>query len=357
MKLKREWALEGLKIGLQSFLMSYGVALVISIIVNFAIMSKMSALIQGTLADDFKVSVLTILRTAGIILNMSVFNAAGALKVGVLIFAAIPFFAFYMSHRKDLHEEGLGLFKLTIYGCASVAFTILLVLLSLATKGSMFGSEVSFISIGNIGISLFVTFIIQLVLGLSFTNQVIPGLKATKRLLQMNLGLGLVVGVVALFFIASKVVANIFAMIFMVLLLLPNVATYIMFLIMGTSIQLSDPLEKMMSFANMNISFDVIPLGIRLAFVFLFIIMIVVALLSIDENQYVKNVLIFDGAFSIVSVLLAYVTGINLGNFKNVIVIQFGINMFQAFIIPFVLIAILGALVYAVRHMIHIVKS
>jgi hypothetical protein len=264
-----------------------------------------------------------------------------------------------MANRNEEKIDRLNIDRLIVYLTSSVIFSILLSILSLGTKGVLLDVDVNFFSIKNIFITIFITLLIQVVIGMSNNINRISGVRATRIMIRLMLGFGGVIGLIILFILLNGRLGSIFGMLLMIIILLPNMAIYTLFLLMGINVRISEPLLKLINYSNdkLILSFGDLPIFVRVLFILLFVVVICVSLLYLNKKKFLINLGIFVTSFSVFTTLVAIFTAINLGAVKNVVHVQFGINWLQAFLTPFIMVGVIGLIVFLVRKAISIIKE
>lgn len=350
--------IQGVRVGLIAFIISYGISFICSIIINFAMLERLNVLLKGALSDKVSIGFSSIVKVTSIIMNFSVFNSIENIRCGILLLAIIPFIAFFIADKKCNNKEGLDINNIVVYITSSVIFSILLSILSLATRGVILDIDINFFSLRNIFLTILVALLIQVVIGMNYNKNNITGIKAARIMTRIILGIGSVLGLILLITILSGQITGFFAKVLLILVLLPNVAIYVMFLLMGINLQISEPLLKLIDYASDDVmlTFGSLPLAVRIISIVSFFIIIGVSLFFLNKEKYLKELGIFAITFSGFTTLVAFCTTIDLGVVK-VVDVALGINMLQAFFIPFIMVGAIGFLVFLVRKAINIVKE
>jgi hypothetical protein len=350
---------KGTKVGLSAFVICYICSLIISIVLNISVLQKINNIVHGALSDKIDMGITSIIKITSIIMNFSVFNTIGNIRVSLLILCVIPCISFIMANRNEEKIDRLNIDRLIVYLTSSVIFSILLSILSLGTKGVLLDVDVNFFSIKNIFITIFITLLIQVVIGMSNNINRISGVRATRIMIRLMLGFGGVIGLIILFILLNGRLGSIFGMLLMIIILLPNMAIYTLFLLMGINVRISEPLLKLINYSNdkLILSFGDLPIFVRVLFILLFVVVICVSLLYLNKKKFLINLGIFVTSFSVFTTLVAIFTAINLGAVKNVVHVQFGINWLQAFLTPFIMVGVIGLIVFLVRKAISIIKE
>lgn len=348
----------GIKTGLFAFVICYGVALILAIVLQFTTMGFVKSAVLGAIGSNNSTVFGVIIKLTSILLSLSLFNSHGAIKIGIIIFVCIPIAAFYVVGNKEEMKKGFSKWQLLTYFSSSLIFSIVLSLLQLLTKGEFLGINISFISFKNFIITIFVTLLLQLIIGLNYNRRARSYIKATRVLLRLVLGIGAIFALVDLIKLVIKLPIGVFGRIGAIIGLLPNVMIYKGFLFMGNDIEMSDSLTKWMEkAASIEISFDGLSLGMSLAAIIVWILLVLFSLLYINKNKYWIELGLFSLTFSVVSLFLAFCTSTTLGEVILVGDISIGINLLQSFIVPLLSILALGLMMWLIRKMIAIIKE
>ncbi|NDL66741.1 hypothetical protein [Anaerotalea alkaliphila] len=348
---------EGLHVGLVAFLTSYAISLVLSVVVNLAVMDEISVLLQGVLSDHFQAGAASILRVAAIIQNLSMYNMSGDFKIGLLVFAVIPFVSFWLADREDNAREGLDARNLGHYVVSSLTFSVLLSLLSWGAGGTLLSVRVDFFSWQNAMTTMVAAFFIQVVIALNYGRHFGDGVASARKLVRILLAIGLAAGLAGLVFGVVKYIGDLVTGFFLVLVLLPNVAVYGMFLLMGMEPAFSQPMRKMLELGGVDLGGGLLPPWVRLIGILVFLGIGIHALAGLRREGYLKQLAVCNGAFAAFSVLMAFATGVNLGIVKNVVHIQFGIPLLQALLLPLVLLSAVGLGLFLVRKILDVLRN
>lgn len=348
---------EGIKTGLFAFIICYGVSLILSIVLHFTAMEFVESAVLGAMGENNSTIVGTIIKLTSILLSLSLFNSHGAIKIGLIIFIGIPLASFYVVGNKEKMKKGFNQWQLVTYFFSSFIFTIVLTLLQLVTKGEFLGVEISFLSFKNFIITLFVTLLLQMIIGLNYNRRARSYIRATRVLFRLVLGLGTIFALIDLIKLVIKLPIGVFGRIGGVIGLLPNMAVYKSFLFMGNDIETSESLTKWMEKAADIHTFDGLSLWMSLVAIIVWILLVLFSLLYINKNKYWVELGLFSFTFSVVSLFLAYCTSTTLGKVILVGEISIGLNLLQAFLVPFLSILALGLMLWLIRKMIAIIKE
>lgn len=349
--------IEGIKTGLFAFLICYSAALVLSIVIQLSAMEVIKSAVLGAIGEHNATTFGGIIKLTSIILSFSLFNHHGAVRIGIILFIAIPLVAFYVVGNKNKMRKGFNQWQLLSYVSSSIVFSIVLSLLQLFTKGEFIGINVSFFSINNFIITLFVTMLLQLIIGLNYNRKARSYIRATRVLFRMLLGFGSIFALIDLIRLVSRLPIGIFGKIGGVIGLLPNMAIYKSFIFMGNDIEMSESLAKWLEKAAGIESFNGLSLGMSLAAIIVWIMLVLFSLLYINKNKYWIDLAFFAVTFSTVSLFLAFCTSTTLGRVILVGDIAIGIDFLQAFLVPLLSIGALGLMLWLIRKMIAIIKE
>lgn len=348
---------EGIKTGLFAFIICYGVSLILSIILHFTAMGFVESAVLGAMGENNSTAIGTIIKLTSILMSLSLFNSHGAIKIGLIIFVGIPLAAFYIVGDKEKMKKGFNQWQLLTYFFSSLIFAIVLTLLQLLTKGEFLGIDISFLSFKNFIVTLFVTMLLQLIIGLNYNRRARSYIRATRVLFRLILGLGAIFALIDLIKLMLKLPIGVLGRIGGVIGLLPNMTVYKSFLFMGNDIETSESLAKWMEKAATVHSFDGLSLGMSLIAIIVWILLVLLSLLYINKNKYWIELGLFSFTFSVVSFFLAYSTSTTLGKVILVGDISIGINLIQAFLVPLLSILALGLMLWLIRKMIAIIKE
>lgn len=349
---------DGLKIGLFAFVICYVISFVFALILNFTAMGFVKNTMVGAIGNSGSTGLGTITKISSILMSVSVFNSHGAIRIGIILFAMIPFAAFFLVCNKERMKGGFNIWNLLLYFTSSMVFAIVLTLLQLVTRGNLLDVDISFISIKNVITSIFVVFLIQLIIGLNYNKKAKSYIRATRVLFRLVLGLGAIFALIDLIKGVIHLPIFILGKIGVVLGLLPNVTVYKSFLFMGNNIETSESLAKWMDKAgSMKISFDGLNLPMSIAAIITWILLVLFSLLYVNKNKYWKEMGLFALLFSSISTFLAFCTATSLGKVILIGEITIGINILQAFFVPFISILALGLMLWLIRKMIYILKE
>ena len=350
-------AVEGVRVGLKAFIFTYLTAFVISFIINISVIERIQDYLQGTLSESVGFDFGLVIKATSVIMNASVFNSAGTIQLGLLVFGALPLLAFYLADRSDNQREGMDLIGAVIYVTASLVFTLLLTTVSYFTKGYLLGMDINFVSWRNVGMTFVITLLIQVAIGMNYNENRLPGIIATRWMVWLTVGFTSIISMVGILVLLLPHTKSISLILLTMLLLVPNLAVYAFFMMFGVSIDFNESLQKLLAFGNIDLSYSAIPIWARLALILLFILFALFAIIKIDKNQYLKGLIGFGVTFSLISLLMAYCTVIDLGVVRGLMDIRLGINPLQALIFPLGGTMLIGALYKVTTKLIKVLKE
>ena len=259
-KTYKENILEGVRVGLIAFLICFVVILVAATVINYIYIDDVNRILNGSLSGDPRPTLGSLLLIVSLVLNLSVFNNGGvlanggSLHIGLLIFLALPIIAFMIADRRDNKKEHFNLEDVMIYCVSSVVYSVILYLFSVIAQGKVLGVEINFSSPLNFIMTLVIVLSIQVFIGLNYNKAFSPGIKKTRSLLRILLGIGLALGFIGLVVGLFKYVGDILISILTIILLLPNIAVYIMFIFMGVNVELGEDVATLQKFVNYSLS-------------------------------------------------------------------------------------------------------
>ncbi len=191
---------EGVRVGLMAFLMCFGLAVVLGIIVNYAFLDEINAVMNGSLSSEPTPTVSSLLLIVSIVMNLCVFNNGGMLEnggslhIGLLILVAVPVIAFIVADRRDNKKKRFSMEDMVIYLTSSAVFSLVLYLFSLIARGELLYMDVDYSNPMNIIMTVVIVMCIQFFIGLNYNKHFSPGIKMTRVVLRTLLGLGLLMG-------------------------------------------------------------------------------------------------------------------------------------------------------------------
>lgn len=351
---KQKYALiEGIRVGMVAFILSFCIALVLSLLVNFTILEQLSSIIQGTLSEPLHINAKSVMMITSVIMNSAVFSNGGNLHLGLIVFAFLPILSFWIATRKDNQVKKFDFQDMVIYIASAFVYALLLTGYSYITNGELMGISFQYVSWKNFLMTIIITGSIQYYIGINYNKSFSSGMKVTRMTMRTFLLFGLVTGAMTIIYLCVRSgISNAFILIVGIIGVLPNIAIYIMHTLMGASIAISSDLQNVVNFIDVDITFSALPIYIRIAAIIVFLLVIIVAVLRIEEENFVKDLLEFAVSFSFLSMMLAYCTSINLGIVKNLMDVSFGVPVLFAFLVPLGATLIIGLIVMLFRFMI-----
>jgi len=359
----KENIMEGIRVGLIAFLICFAVIAIVATIINYVYIDDINRILNGSLSGNPTPTTGSLLLITSLILNLSVFNNGGVVEnggsfhIGMLAFAVLPTIAFMIADRRGNKKGRFNFEDMLIYSVSSIVFGVVLYLFSMMARGRLLGVELNFSSPVNFMMTIVIVLAIQFFIGLNYNKIFTPGIQKTRLLLRVFLGIGIILGAIGIIVLLTKYVGNLVFGILATLLLLPNLAVYIMFTFMGASIEFGNQLHQLMSQVGVDISFATLPIGLRVVFVVFFFIVVLISIWKLESEHFLEELLLFGTSFSLISLILAYMTKMNLGIVKNLLNVQFGINYVFAFVVPFIVIMLAGIAVLLVRYLTKEIKS
>lgn len=362
-KTYKENLIEGVRVGLIAFLICFLAVVIAATIINYVYIDDINRILNGSLSGKPSPTTGSLLLITSLILNLSVFNTGGVLQnggslhIGLLIFLVLPIIAFMVADRRDNKKGHFNLEDMLIYSVSSVVYSIVLYLFSVLAKGKLLGVEINFSAPINFIMTIVIVLAIQFFIGLNYNKAFTPGIQKTRFLLRVFLGIGLVLGAIGMLVLLTKYVGNLVFGILATIIFLPNLAAYIMFTFMGASIEFGDQLQKLMNQVGVDISFASFPISLRIGFIAFFFVVVVFSIWKLESEHFLEELLLFGTSFSLISLILAYMTKMNLGFVKNLIDVQFRIDYVFAFVVPFIVIMLAGFAVLLIRYLTKEIKS
>ncbi len=341
-------ALEGLRVGLKAYIIAYVTALAFALVINLSAIEKIQDYLQGTLSENVGFSFGLVIRSAAMMMNASVFNVSGTIQLGLLVFGVLPVAAFYLADRRDNLSEGLDMTSVMIYIVASVVFSVMVMGTSFFTKGELLGVDVNFVSWRNFFMTFIITLLIQVAIGLNYESSHLVGIKGIRWMLRLSLGTSGLVAGIGLGILLWLYTGHISLVLLGLLILLPNAAVYGFFMMFGVGVEFNESLQKLLAFANLDLSYTALPIGVRLVMFLLFLLFGVMGVHHLEKDRYWLALLTYATVVSLVSLLLAYTTVVDLGVVRGLMDIHFGINPLKAFLLPFAGLAVVGMLYHLV---------
>jgi hypothetical protein len=128
-------------------------------------------------------------------------------------------------------------------------------------------------------------------------------------------------------------------------------------MMMGISIGLSDSLVRVLTEFNMDISFQGLPVSVKLIALVVFAIVVMLAANQLNKEHYFKRLAAFAFSFSLFSFFAAYCTTLKLGTIVFLEDVYIGVRLLSATLMPFVTIFALGLILKLVRDVIAVIKE
>lgn len=338
--------MEGIKAGAVAFIISYCLSTLLSVIFNLTVVDHFGKVLQGNIGRAEGFSISNVVKVSSAIMNFSLFNRVGEIKIGLVLLATIPVVAFISAHWKHNRNKGLNKENVMLYIFASVVYTLLILVLSIVSRGNLLGLDINFVSIRNTGMTLFLTFLIQLAIGIGYNKDATPSIKATRKTLRLLLIYGLLFALTGMIIQISGFEVALLYKIAGIIIVLFNVAVYEMFDIFGIRGDISDDLTKLL--AHANISYESIPIWIRIIMILMLVATIVYSLLSLKKERYFIGLIQYAVTFSAIAGAMAYCTQTYIGINKFIGTLYFGIPLFKGFIIPFIFIMSIGCIYFII---------
>ena len=337
---------EGLRVGLKAFVVAYAFAFLLSLVINLSVIESIQDYLQGTLSAGVGFDFGLLMKVAAAILNVSVFNSAGTIQLGLLIFGMLPLLAFYIADRGDNKNEGMDAVGFSIYVVASLVFSALLMLLSYLTQGDILDMAINFVSWRNGLMTFIITLLIQIAIGMNYDVHRLPGIIATRWMVRLMLITCTIISTMGLVSLMWGYTQQLSLILLGILVLVPNLAVYTFFMMFGLSIEFNESLEKLMAFGGVELSFGALPVALRLTLLLAFILFGLFAVSRIEKKRYGDGLIGFVFIFPLLSYLLASCTIIDLGIVRGLMDIRLGINLLHAWLYPFVGTLMVGLLYY-----------
>lgn len=355
--IQKETLVEGVRVGLKAFIMAYVMAFVMSLVINLSIIDQIQDYLQGTLSEGIGFNFGAVVKVTSIILNASVFNHSGTIQLGLLAFGVLPLIAFFVANRNDNKTEGMDVVGFVIYGLASFTFTALLMAVAYLTRGNLLSMDIDFVSWRNAFMTFIITFLIQLTIGMNYNTHRLPGIIATRWMVRMSLVTTTLVSVIVLVSLMLPYTKNIALILLALLVLVPNLSVYTFFMMFGLSVEFNDSLQKLLAFVEVELSYGALPIGLRLVLIFAFFLFALFAISRIDRSRYGQGLIGFAITFPLLSYLLASCTIIDLGVVKGMMDVRLGINLYHAWLYPFVGIIAIGISYMLINKLFHLLRE
>ena len=343
---------EGLRAGLLAFIINYIVSVVIALIIGLLFLENVNDIILGDIGSVDKLNFLTLLRMTVLIMNFTVFNSAGAVRIGFFLFSIIPFISFFIADRRDNRKRGLTYENIIIYMTASIVFTLLLGIISNILKGELIGIHLDFVTLDNLLGTLSVTIFIQIIVGIIYKKDARPAIKTARFVARVLLGASFIIGTIGLLRFMQGYSLNPFIKLGAYLALIPNITLYNFLSFMGVGITMSDSLLQAGSLEIFQVNLGLIfqlQILTKVMMAAAFEGLIIYCLMNLKKERFLLETLFFSIILSVFSLFMAYTTLINLGTVIVVGDIYLGTNVILSYIVPFSIINITGLLIYLIR--------
>ncbi len=353
-----EYIVLGINKGLTAFLISFILCLLLSLLLNLHFYNELIMLTVGSLGEATQAGGGTILRMAVLILGLSFFQTAGKFQLGLLLLAAIPILAFLTAgllFRVKKKEKGGYvnlLSSMIIDGLAGAVCALFLFAAAFLTKGELFGLDINFASLRNLGFSFAFSIFIQFILGIdrsksfaSFT----PGLLKTRSLIWLSLGFSALTGILYILYYLTPFLKSFLRILVFSAVFLPNLAAYLSFILMGLTVDLADSLGSLKNYLNLSSDPLMLSAEIRVVLVVAFILLVFILLIKMPSLKYWHNLLTLATGFSLSMLVLAAATRIDLGYVKGALNVSLSVSPLKAFAVPFVIILLDGLLLRLLR--------
>jgi len=350
-------AVEGLRVGLKAFIFTYLIAFILSLVINLSVVERIQDYLQGTLSAGVGFDFALIIKMTSVLMNASVFNASGTIQLGLLIFGVLPLVAFFIADRSDNKKTGMDMVGGVIYVIASLVFTLLLTAVSFLTKGNLLGMDISFVSWRNVLMTFVITLLIQVAIGLNYNMNRLPGIVATRWMVRLTMGSTALISAVAIVGLLLPYTRSISLILLVLILMVPNLAIYVFFMMFGVSVNFNESLEKLLAFGDVDLSYSAMPIWARLVLIAIFILFALFSVSKIDRDNFRWGLVGFSLSFSLISLLVAYCTVIDLGVVKGLMDIRLGINPVQAMLFPLGGTMLIGFLFMLYLHLMKVLKE
>lgn len=363
MKYLKTNLIKGARVGILSFLICFFVSFVFSLVINIGFLDKLNVLLNGSLSDAPKHSISNYLVITSLFINFSVFNNGavldngGTLHIGLLFFIVLPAIAFFVADRRNNKEKHFNGQDFVVYVTSSILFGLFVYFYSWITKGELLGIKIDFTEPMNLLMTIVMALTIQYFIGFNYNKKMPVGISTSRWLLRVFIAIGFILSVLGIVLVVSKYISSIPLLIAISIVLIPNMAIYAMFMLMGASIEFGDQLQVLMENVGVDISFATLNLPIRVGLIACFFIIVLFAIWKLGKNKFLEELFLLATSFSCISLILAYCTHMNLGFIKNLLDVQFGINYFFAFMVPFVIILLAGFILHIFRLIFHEINN
>jgi hypothetical protein len=356
-------AIKGIRVSLIAFIICFVVAFLVSLVINMGYLDEINVLLNGTLSDEPQKHFSNVLIFTTLIINLSVFNSGsilengGSLHIGLLIFITLPAIAFFIADRRNNREKHFDSQDFSVYIVSSFLFSVYLYVYSVITQGDLLGISINYTDPKNFFMTIIILLTLQFFIGFNYKKSMPIGIQTSRWLFRLFLALTFMLSAGGILYITVQQSLNMFLAIIVIIVLVPNLAIYLMFMFMGASIEFGDQLKSLMAFANIDLSFATFSLPIRIGFIVCFFIIILIAIWKLGREKFLEELFLFATSFSVISLILAYCTTMNLGFVKSMVDVQFGINYVFAFMVPFVVVLLAGLILHIFRLIVFELKN
>ncbi len=347
---------DGIQSALAAFLIMLGISLILSIAVNFSVYEQFNELMSGTLGDNKGANISSILKITIIIFNMSLFNAVGNFRLSIIVLAAIPGIAFWISNKRINGNGVLNTYKLKVYGVATLTFAFLQWLVSFITKGELVeGLAVNFASIRNMISTVIIIWLMQLfiLMNTKSKGKAFDGIKAFRHTYRTLAIIGAVVGLLAIIFGLKSWYSDIVLLLFVIIFALPNIVVYSFFYMSGLTMAFNEELQGGLNYLGIDPTLQNMAY-VRYGAVLVFVIVLVVFTLRMKKDQYFYiNTFIYSVITGVFFGVLGYYSSIYVSNIPvGVDNIEFSVSSyFLSAFIPFAGIWIIALIYYLIKKM------
>ncbi len=286
---------------------------------------------------------------------MSLFNAFGTLRLGIIVLAIVPGIAFWISNKR-INENGvLNNYKLKVYGVATLVFAILQWLVSFITKGELVdGLTVNFASIRNIISTVIIIYLMQLfiIMNTKSKGKTFDGIKAFRHTYRTLAIIGAVIGLVAMVFGLKSLYDEIILLLFVIIFALPNVIVYSFFYMSGLTMAFNEELRGGLNYLGIDPTLQNM-VYVRYGAVLVFVIVLVIFTLRMKKDEYFYiNTFIYSVITGIFFGVLGYCSSIHVANIPAVGNIEFSVSSyFLSAFIPFTGIWLIALVYYLIKKM------
>lgn len=352
---------DGIQSALVAFLIMLGISLVLSIAINFSIYERFNELMSGTLGDYKGANISSILKITIMIFNMSLFNAVGELRLGIIALAAVPGIALWISNKRVNDNGILNIYKLKVYGITAIVLAILQFLISFITKGELVeGLNINFASLRN-GIStMVIIYLLQLfvLMNTKSKGKTFDGIKAFRHTYRTLAIIGAVIGILAMVFGLQSLQDEIILLLFVIIFALPNVVVYSFYYMSGLTMAFNEELRGGLNYLGIDPTFQNM-VYVRYGAVLVFVIVLVIFTLRMKKDDYFYiNTFIYSVVTGIFFGVLGYCSSIYMTNIPAVGNIEFRVShYFLSGFIPFAGIWLVAIIYYFVKRMKTIIQQ